>query len=77
MLHTSPVPNLQGAPHSDLEVQLIRAFLKERGYTRKDLLNLPEEKMRQIMGQAYRHAALKLAEIESRAQFKQKIRYEK
>jgi hypothetical protein len=77
MLDTSPVPNLQTAPHSALTLQLIRVYLKEEGYTRQDLLNLPEKKAHQIMGQAYRYAALKLAEIESRAKFKQKIRFEK
>jgi hypothetical protein len=77
MLDTSPVPNLQSAPHSVIALQLIRAYLKEEGYSRQNLLNLPEEKAHQIMGQAYRYSALKLAEIESRAKFKQKIRFEK
>ena len=76
MLDTSPVPRLREASHSDLELQLIRVYLKEKGYARQDLLNLPEEEMRQILGQAYRYATLKLAEIESRAQFKKKIRFE-
>jgi hypothetical protein len=62
---------------SQLEMMLIDEFLKERGYgSVKELCGLPENKAKQLMIDACKYASARLAEIESRAKFQQKIHYE-
>lgn len=70
-----PTTNIRRLPHSELEWQLITDYLKEKGYSRQDLKKLSKEDAHQLMIEACRYASLKLAEIEARAQFRQKIHF--
>jgi hypothetical protein len=72
----NPKPIRRSHPQSELERQLITDYLKSKGYSRQDLLNLPEEEAYRLRFEACQYASLKLAEIESRAGFKHKIHYE-
>jgi len=72
-----PVPFRHRTTQSDLERQLISDYLEEKGFSRADLRNLPKDQARALMVEACRYASLKLAEVESRAQFRQKIRYDR
>jgi hypothetical protein len=69
-------PIKQHNPQSDLEKQFISNYLKEKGYSRQYLNTLPKEQARSLMIEACRYASLKLAEIESRAKFTQKIHFD-
>lgn len=60
-------------PESSLERNLIGEYLLRKGYQMSDLRKLPEPEMTILMKEACRYAALKLAEIESRSKFRQKI----
>ena len=64
------------APQSPLEQQLINDYLKSKGYTRRDLLNLPIEQVRKLMTEACTYASLKLAEVEARSLFYKKIHFD-
>jgi len=68
-----PIPIMRRMPHSELEWQLITDYLKEKGYSRQDLRNLPEDEAQRLRSKACQYASLKLAEVESRAQFNRKI----
>lgn len=61
-------------PQSALERQLIIEYLKNRGYQMEDLHNLPAEEAKSLMREACIHAALKLAEVESKAKFRKVIK---
>jgi DNA-binding transcriptional MerR regulator len=61
-------------PQSALERLFIEEYLREKGYCIEELKELPEEEARQIMSEACKYASLKLAEVESRAQFRERIR---
>lgn len=74
-MFANPIPILRRMPHSELEWQFITDYLKEKGYSRQDLRNLPKEEAHQLRIGASRYASSKLAEIESRAQFKRKIQF--
>lgn len=71
-----PIPILRRMPHSELEWQLITNFLKEKGYSRQDLKNMPEDEAHRLRVEACRYASLKLAEIESRSKFMRKIHFD-
>jgi hypothetical protein len=75
-MYVNPIPIIRGQPHSELEWQLISDYLKARGYSHQDLLNLPKDEAHRLRIEACQYASLKLAEIESRAKFKHKIRFE-
>lgn len=60
-------------PQSSLERSFIREYLHLKGYEIEDLRGLPKDKTRQLMIAACNYASLKLAEIESRAKFRQDI----
>ena len=64
------------APQSALERQLIVDFLVEKGYRLEDLRTLPADSSKALMTQACTYASLKLAEIQARSQFRQKIHFE-
>lgn len=64
-------------PQSALERKLIEEYLKEKGYSLKDLRALPEEEAHRLMREACRYASLKLAEVESRAQMRREIHHPK
>ncbi len=65
---------LPEGPQSALERRFIKEYLHEKGYQLKDLKNLPSEDSKLLLTEACRYASLKLAEVESRAQFKKDIR---
>jgi hypothetical protein len=61
-------------PESALEKQLVEDYLKTKGYSREDLHHMPEEQARELMREACTYASLKLAELESKSQFREEIR---
>jgi hypothetical protein len=61
-------------PESALERKLIREYLREKGYSMQDLRKLPREEAKRLMSEACQYAALKLAEVESKAKFRRDIR---
>jgi hypothetical protein len=61
-------------PQSALERHLIEEYLQNKGYSPEDLTKLPRDIAKQLMREACRYASLKLAEVESRAQFREEIR---
>jgi len=61
-------------PQSALERRFIREYLLDKGYRLEELKKLPEEEAKQLMSEACKYVSLKLAEIESRAKFREKIR---
>jgi hypothetical protein len=65
--------NTLGSRYNKLEMEHIRAFLKEKGYILEDLHQLPAVQAKELMSQACQHASAMLAEIEARARFRQEI----
>ena len=61
-------------PQSVLERRIIKEYLHDKGYRLEELKKLPEEEAKQLMSEACIYASLKLAEIESRAKFREEIR---
>ena len=61
-------------PLSDLERLYIEEYLKSKGYRWEDLHDLPPEEVKIIMTEACNYTSLKLAELESKAHFRQEIR---
>ena len=62
---------------SSLEMMLIDEYLQEKGYPSvKSLCKLEEHEAKRLMMEACRFASLKLAEIESRHEFRKEIHYE-
>jgi hypothetical protein len=76
MSATAIDPNrlLAEGPQSVLERTLIAEYLLGKGYLTSDLKELPPHLAKSLIKEARRFAALRLAEIESRAKFRQKIR---
>jgi len=72
----NPKEHLHSAPQSALERELINEYLKNKGYRLKDMHKLPEEEEKRLMKEACQYASLKLAEIEARAGFSHKIKYD-
>ena len=70
------IRNFVNLQRSLLEQQLISDYLHTKGYTRKDLVTLPTEQVRQLMTEACAYASLRLAEINARSQFQRKIHFE-
>jgi hypothetical protein len=68
---TNPPP-VEG-PESELECMYIKEYLAGKGYRFRDLIDLPKDKARQLMIDACNYASGKLAEIESRARFREEI----
>jgi hypothetical protein len=66
-----PVTN---GPQSILERALVAEYLIGKGYLISDLKNLDSQLAKRLMLEACQFAALRLAEIESRVNFQQKIR---
>ncbi len=62
-------------PQTILERHFIEEYLLSRGYRLEDLEKLPEETSLRLMREACTFASLKLAEVESRARFQDKIRW--
>jgi len=63
-------------PQSVLERLLIEAFLEGKGYRLEEVKNLPEELAKRLMREACTYASVKLAEVESKAQFKRDIHFD-
>jgi hypothetical protein len=69
-------PNVE-SPQAPLELMFIDDYLREKGYgSIKELCHLPENQAKQLMIDACKFASARLAEIESRAGFQQKIHFE-
>jgi hypothetical protein len=66
--------NRTGGPESGLERRLIAEYLLSKGYRRSDLRSLPEEERKALMKEACIYAALRLANIEAKTKFSQKIK---
>jgi hypothetical protein len=62
-------------PKSTLEKKYIEEYLLSKGYRRKDLRNLPKEEAKRLMTEASTYASLKLADIEARSRFRDKIHW--
>ena len=58
-----------------LEANLIKEYLDHEGYQKRDLVKLSPEERRRVMVEACRYAAVRLAQIEARSKFLQKIEY--
>jgi hypothetical protein len=59
--------------HAGLEKSLIEGYLRDKGYTLKDLKKLPAAEFKQFMKEASIYASGKLAELEERAHFLQEL----
>jgi len=73
---TDPKEIVDSSPQSALERELIREYLRDKGYRREDLRKLPRKEAKRLMKEACQYASLKLAEIEAKAGFRRKIRYD-
>lgn len=60
-------------PEYDLERNLIVEYLRSKGYSLAGLKELPEDLANDLMKEACRYAAFKMAEIEARSKFRHKI----
>ena len=65
--------SIRDGPESTLEKTLLEEYLRSRGYSFKDLCELPEEEAKGLMIEACKYASLKLAQVESKARFREKI----
>ena len=57
-----------------LEKSLIDEYLKNKGYNRVSLKNLPKDEANRLMREASIYASGKLTEIESKSRYKQTIK---
>jgi hypothetical protein len=62
-------------PQSVLERRLIKEYLLKKGYRLADLEGLPKNEAKLLKLEACLYASLKLAEVESRARFTEKIHF--
>lgn len=60
-------------PQSALEKKYILEYLNSQGYCPQDLADMPREDARRLMTEASFYASLRLAEVEAKAKFLQKI----
>ena len=65
--------NVHTGLHSVLERKFIREYLLGRGFYLEDVEAMPAEDAKKLMTEACRYASLKLAEMESKAKFRQKL----
>lgn len=66
--------SIRDGPQSKMEKTLLEEYLRSKGYSFKDLCNLPEEKTKILMIEACKYASLKLAQLESTAHVRESIR---
>lgn len=66
--------SIRDGPQSKMEKALLEQYLQSRGYSFKDLCDLPEEEAKSLMIEACKYASLKLAQVESAARFRETIR---
>ena len=57
-----------------MERMLLEEYLQGKGYHLKDLQTLPNEQAKALMKEASQYASLKLAQVESSAHLREKIR---
>ena len=62
-------------PKADLELMYIAEYLREKGYSIRELNDLPETESTRLMTEASQYASLKLAELESRARLRNEIHH--
>ena len=65
---------MKDGPQRAMEKRFMEEFLQSRGYSLAEMKMLPPEKAKALMIEACRYASLKLAEMESQAGFRNKIR---
>ena len=63
-------------PQSALERMIIEAYLAGKNVKLEDLKSLPPEEAQRLMKEASSYASMKLAEVESKAQFRREIHYD-
>jgi len=66
--------NVVEGPQSVMERMLLEEFLRGKGYQLKELHCLPPEQAKMLMTEASKYASLKMAQVESSAHFRDKIR---
>ena len=57
------------SPEAALEMMLLVAYLKEKGYTPEVIHSQTPEQIRKVLSEASTHVSCQLAEIETRAKF--------
>jgi hypothetical protein len=67
--------NLFNGPLLPLEKKLIKKYLRDKGYSLKGMRELPEEQAKKLLTEACAYASLKLAEVEAKSHFREKIRF--
>ena len=65
--------NVETGMHSGLERAFIREYLLDKGFYLEDLETMSKAEAKNLMAGASRFASLKLAEMESRSQFRRKL----
>ena len=66
----------QGKPESAMERIFLEEYLESKGYRLADLRSLPPAQAQALMKEACQYASLKMAQIESKAHFRESIRSE-
>jgi hypothetical protein len=61
-------------PQSAMEKMLLEEFLHGKGHSLADLNKLPKAQAKALMSEACQYASLRLAQVESTAHFREKIR---
>ena len=73
---TKPTENVEPAEDRNafVETKLIEEYLLEKGYSLKDLKELPVDLVEKLMKEASQYASLKMEEVSARAHFVQEIK---
>jgi hypothetical protein len=61
-------------PKAILEMMYVDEYLHDKGFSIKEMDTLPAQGAERLMIDAYQYASLKLAELESRARLRTKIK---
>lgn len=61
---------------SSLERMYIEEYLQSKGFSLEDLQTCDKSEVKRLMTEACTYSSFKLAELESRAKFRQKIHFE-
>ena len=73
---TNPQKYVDTSPQSALERELLREYFRNQGIRMEDLHTMPREERKRLMKAACQYASLKLTEIEAKAGFRKKIKYD-
>lgn len=60
-------------PQSVLETMLLEEYLHGKGYSLSDMHLLPSEQANNLMKEACQYASLQLAQVESKAHFRDRV----